>query len=80
MPHVNGIEITNEINTVRICYGYGIVFSIDVIAKIGTHDEVIKQKAIEHFKQFMPTLNQVNDVENKLANKKAWIEVKHEFD
>lgn len=68
----------SEVVTVKICYGYGIVFSVDLHTEIGTPDEVLREKAIEHFKKFMPNPEQVEKVETYLEEDRAWLKVKHE--
>lgn len=67
-----------EFVTVKICYGYGIVFSVDLHAEIGISDEVLQEKALEHFKKFMPTPDQVNKAETYLEEKRAWLKIEHE--
>lgn len=55
------------------------MFHIDILSQIGASKEKIKEAAIEHFKQYMPSREEVGNVENLLAEKKAWIELEHEF-
>lgn len=62
----------------HICFGYGIVFSVDLHAEVGVSDETLKEKAIEHFKKYMPTTEQVLKVDEYLSSDKAWISVEHE--
>lgn len=68
----------NEFVDVRIGFGQGITFEISLLAEKGISEEVIKAKAYEWFKQHMPTREQIENVETLIADKKAFIEVKHE--
>lgn len=70
--------MTHELPKVKICYGYGIVFTIDLHVKKGATNEELQRLAIQHFKKYMPTTEQVKKVEDYLNQEKAWIEVERE--
>lgn len=74
----NHFPLLSEFVKVKICYGYGIVFDIELHAEVGVSDEVLKEKAIEHFKEFMPTIEQVQRVNSYLEEKRAWLQIEHE--
>lgn len=66
----------NEIVTVDISYGHGIVFKVEILAKIGTAEKALKNEAIRMFKENMPTEKQVQEVELYLEKGKAFLRMK----
>lgn len=72
------MDLTHELPRVHICFGYGITFSVDLHVEIGLTDEELKNLAILHFKKYMPNVEQVNGIENRLENGKAWVNVERE--
>lgn len=67
-----------EFVTVKVCYGYGIVFSVDLHAEIGTPDEVLQEKALAILKEYMPTPEQVDKTSTYLEEKRAWLKIERE--
>ncbi|MCK2000378.1 hypothetical protein MZM54_03105 [[Brevibacterium] frigoritolerans] len=74
------IEFKNEIAEVRIGFGYGIEFVVPILAKIGCSEENLKAAAIEHFRKYMPTKQEIESVEDLLLTGKAYIRVEHKLE